>query len=63
MNQPRSQFFSNMSVFILSPHVLIIYMYTWSLLLTYLHIPSGFHNHNLVTVTVNCTVGETLILP
>ena len=42
MNQPRSQFFSNMAAFILSPHVLIIY--AWSLLLTYLHIPSGFHN-------------------
>ena len=42
MNQPRSQFFFNMAVFILSLHVLIIY--AWSLLLTYLHIPSGFHN-------------------
>ena len=61
MNQPRSQFFSNMAVFILSPHVLIIY--AWSLLLTYLHIPSGLTISVLLTVTVNCTVGETLILP
>ena len=35
-------FFSNMAAFILSPRVLIIY--AWSSLLTYLHIPSGFHN-------------------
>ena len=42
MNQHRSQIFSNMAVFILSPHGLIIY--AWSLVLTYLHIPSGFQN-------------------
>ena len=54
MNQPRSQFFSNMAVFILSPHVLILYG---------MHIPSGFHNQRPCDGYRELYREETLILP
>ena len=74
MNQPQmyesasiSVFFPNMAAFILSPHVLILHMHDSSLLTYCICIFQIFHQFFtmsvLVTVTVNCTAGETLILP
>ena len=56
-----------MAAFILSPHVLILHMHDSSLLTYCICIFQIFHQFFtmsvLVTVTVNCTAGETLILP